>query len=117
MPRINGQLLTQVQDILSLPFPGEEGEVYIIQFERPVVGKSRPGAKKVVEAEFYIGWSKNPDGRLFYHQAGKGARLTAYAVELGIDMKIIWRHPGTRGLEKALKMFKNTRRVVRQLGL
>ncbi|APU89067.1 endonuclease-like protein [Virus Rctr85] len=85
----------------------EMGTVYILRFARPVSGR----------AKFYIGWTRNLEGRLYYHRKGQGASLTRAAVQQGIDFDVIYSCSGTRALERSLKQKKNTPRLVKKLSL
>jgi predicted GIY-YIG superfamily endonuclease len=83
----------------------EWGTVYILQFSRPVSGR----------AHYYVGWTRNLEGRLYYHRKGCGAKLTAAAVQQGITFEVIWSTSGTRKLERWIKERKNTPRLVAKL--
>ena len=83
--------------------------VYILEFERPVGGRSR----------FYIGYS--PDERTYFsrmkaHVKGRGAAFTRAAVAQGIKFKTVVIIPdGTRQDERRLKSWKKAAQVVRAL--
>jgi putative endonuclease len=61
------------------------------------------------QAQHYMGWAKDLDRRLWHHRNGSGARLTAAAAALGIDMHLVRTWEGDRNLERQLKNRKNHR--------
>jgi predicted GIY-YIG superfamily endonuclease len=84
--------------------------VYIIEFERPL-GTSKQ------KAFFYVGYCEDgrEEARLKEHRAGKGARITAAAIEQGIKFRILTTCPGDRTRERQIKKQKNTPKLVDRL--
>jgi predicted GIY-YIG superfamily endonuclease len=75
--------------------------VYILHFSEPISGK----------AGHYTGFADNVEARLRHHQNGTGARLTAVAVERGVQMTLARTFSGAdRFFERKLKNTKNIRR-------
>jgi predicted GIY-YIG superfamily endonuclease len=58
-------------------------------------------------AKHYIGWSKNPEGRLFYHRKGTGSKFLRACNKIGIEYDIVKIWAGDRSLERK---FKNLRK-------
>lgn len=78
--------------------------VYILKLSKPLGNDNH-------RAQYYIGWTRNLDGRLWYHEAGQGAAFTRAAVERGITFEVALFIPGAdRALERAIKRSKNTKR-------
>ena len=78
--------------------------VYILEFSEPV-GNERHSAR------YYVGWTRNIEGRLHYHRRGAGAAITRAAVARGITFTVALFIPGAkRELEREIKRRKNTRR-------
>ncbi len=79
--------------------------VYILKFDRPL---GNP-ANKHGQAQFYVGYAKNVEGRLHYHLAGRGACITRAAVQQGIGFEVVLViKEGDRALERKIKAQKNT---------
>lgn len=79
--------------------------VYILQLSRPLAGR----------AQFYVGYTTNVQGRLYYHRQGKGACFTREAVRQGIQLELVlWIPGGTRQLERRIKNQKNTGRFIQR---
>lgn len=82
--------------------------VYILELSEPL-GNERHSAR------YYVGWTSNVEGRLWYHEGGHGAAFTRAAVERGITLKIVVWIPGAgRDVERRIKRQKNTARFVAQ---
>jgi hypothetical protein len=95
---------------------GCDGYVYLLHFDRPIGPAEGPGYK---QARHYTGHAgrkptpgytpRNPDlppsvdQRLAVHEAGRGARLTQVAVELGIGWTVADVQPGDYARERQLK--------------
>lgn len=84
------------------------GYVYILRFSHPL-GTERH------QAQYYIGWTLDVEERLEEHRAGRGARITAAAVERGFRLELIATLPGTRADERRLKARKSHRRIIERL--
>jgi predicted GIY-YIG superfamily endonuclease len=69
------------------------GTVYLLHFDRPYA-----------HAKHYTGWTTDLTARLAEHAAGRGARLLAVirAADIGWQLARTW--PGSRRLERALKV-------------
>jgi hypothetical protein len=80
--------------------------VYLIHFDTPVA----PGRHT---CQHYIGWTPGDIlSRVAVHRTGKGARLTAVAVERGISFDVVRVWPdGDRELERRLKKRKSAPRL------
>jgi predicted GIY-YIG superfamily endonuclease len=76
---------------------------YLIHFSAPI--------SPAHTCQHYLGSAHDIARRLAEHRAGKGARLTAVAVERGIRMDVVARWPGGRALERKLKARHNSRRL------
>lgn len=84
--------------------------VYIIQFER-AIGSSHPRGR----AQYYLGFCDDNRlaDRLKEHANGRGAAITRYLAQNNIAFNLVALIPGAgREMEKRLKAYKNTRRVV-----
>lgn len=82
--------------------------VYILRLSRPL-GNGRHSAS------FYVGWTRNIEGRLFYHKRGQGSNFTRAAIKRGIDFELVLFIPGAgRDVERQIKARKNTRRFLEQ---
>ena len=80
--------------------------VYILELDRPL-GNERHSAR------YYVGWTRNLEGRLHYHERGLGAAFTRAAVQQGIGWKVALFIPGAgRDVERAIKNSKNTKRWI-----
>lgn len=78
--------------------------VYILELDKPL-GNARH------QARYYVGYTRNLEGRLYYHEMGRGAAFTRAAVEQGIGFKVALFIPGAgRDIERAIKNSKNTKR-------
>lgn len=71
----------------------EPGFVYVLHLSRPVGDHAR----------HYCGWAKDVESRLADHRHGRGARLTAHAVSLGIGLTLGFVMVGTRADERRVK--------------
>lgn len=81
------------------------GYLYILHFSAPLGNPTNPRAL----AQHYVGWTEDPAKRLADHLAGRGAKITAAAVEKGITFEMFsW--PAPLGIEKTLKKQKGTPR-------
>lgn len=76
--------------------PEELGTVYLLHFDEPI--------SALHTCQHYMGWTSDLEARLEAHRAGKGARLTAVARNLGIGFKLVktWPNVG-RTFERQLK--------------
>lgn len=80
--------------------------VYILRFDQPLGNEKH-------QAQYYVGWTKNLEGRLYHHRRGTGARMTAAAAKMGIGFEVVLFIPGAdRSVERAIKNRKNTRKFV-----
>lgn len=70
----------------------EQGTVYQLHLDPPLG-----------HAKHYAGWTKDLDGRLAEHAAGRGARLTQVQLERGGSWRLARAEPGTRDRETQLK--------------
>lgn len=75
------------------------GTVYLLHFSAPVGNPTNPRAM----AAHYVGWTSDLAARLEQHRAGRGARLTAVAIEQGITFAVVATWPGDRTLERWIK--------------
>lgn len=77
------------------------GTIYVFRFSEPLGDPERPRCS----ARYYVGWTeKEVEERLQDHLAGRGAKITAAAVAQGIELEVIWTQPGTRLLERRIKL-------------
>lgn len=83
------------------------GWVYLLHFAAPIGAHDNPRGM----ARHYVGWSPDPQRRLWAHRAGRGAALTRAVVECGIQMTIAAMWPGYRSDEREAKRQKNAPRV------
>ena len=75
--------------------------IYLLHFSRPFK-----------HATHYIGFtSKDLEGRLAYHSAGKGSKLLKAVAEAGISWTVARTWPGGRNEERRLKNQKNAPRL------
>jgi hypothetical protein len=74
---------------------GRSGTIYLLHFERPI--------SPLHTTQHYLGWAAQLDDRLAQHQGGRGARLTAVALERGIAWAVVRTWQGGRTLERQLK--------------
>jgi putative endonuclease len=80
--------------------------VYILELDQPL-GNAKH------QASFYVGYTRNLEGRLYYHERGQGAAFTRAAVERGIGFKVALFIPGAgREVERKIKASKNIRRWI-----
>lgn len=86
--------------------------IYILEFKRPL---GNPNNKRG-QAQYYIGYCDDDrlEGRLDEHAAGRGARITAAAAAMGIGFDLVLTIPGDRSVERKLKSYKNTPKLVRR---
>jgi hypothetical protein len=91
-----------------MSYPGEVGFIYLLHFAEPIGGNPNPK----FQAQHYTGWASQLEARLECHLAarGKGASITEFVVEAGIEWEVtrLWR--GTRDQERALKVSGSARR-------
>lgn len=91
--------------------PGRErhtnaGGVYVLRFDRPLGSKQHA-------AQFYVGWTKDLDARMWHHRRGTGAAITRAAVERGIGFEVVLFIKGAgRDVERQIKAQKNTKRFI-----
>jgi predicted GIY-YIG superfamily endonuclease len=88
--------------------------LYILGFSHPMGNPNNPRG----QAYCYLGSCEDwrLDERLQEHHAGRGAKITAAAVERGFRLELIAILPGTREDERRLKTkYKNTRKLVERL--
>lgn len=84
--------------------------VYVIEFSSPLGNEKH-------QARYYIGWCNEGclDRRLAHHRAGRGASITRYASENGIEMEVVLAIPHAgKNIERAMKNQKNAGRLVAQ---
>jgi len=75
-----------------------DGRVYVFHFDRPI------GTDKH-QAQHYLGYTpRTVEERLADHKAGRGARITQVANELGIDYHAVRDWPGNKDIENDLKL-------------
>jgi hypothetical protein len=74
------------------------GTVYLVCFRTPDGSKGWVG-----HAGHYVGWSKYLSRRKVTHEAGRGARLTAVAVSMGLVLELVRTMPGTLDDEYRVK--------------
>lgn len=93
------------------------GVVYFIRFTRPLARKSALGNPVVVDT--YVGWANSLEHlptRLTQHLTGRGARITAAAVEQGSDLRLVGVIlDADRTVERAIKNRKNAKQTLAQL--
>jgi predicted GIY-YIG superfamily endonuclease len=86
--------------------------IYVLQFRRKIGNKNNSRG----QASYYLGWCE--DGRLKQrleeHRTGRGAALTRWAANHGIDFDLVLVIPGSRNDERRLKNWKKHRQVVRR---
>lgn len=87
--------------------------VYCLEFTHPIGNPN----KKYGTAQTYIGYCG--DGRIFdrlhEHQSGNGAALTRFAVENGINWRVVFVIEGVFGdTERKMKQYKNTKKLIEQ---
>lgn len=68
------------------------GTVYLLHFERPYK-----------HAAHYLGWTRDLEGRLAEHRAGRGSRLMAVVMAAGIGFELARTWAGDRKRERQLK--------------
>lgn len=84
------------------------GYVYILRFSHPLGNENH-------QAQHYIGWTLDIEERLEEHRAGRGAKITAAAVERGFRLELVAILSGTRADERKLKARKSHRRIIERL--
>lgn len=85
--------------------------VYMLKFSSPIGNPD----KRYGTAQFYLGYCADNrlDERLAEHRAGRGAFITAAAIERGLTLHLVMVIPkGTRKLERQLKNWKSHRKVL-----
>ena len=56
-------------------------ELYILHFDKPVMGK----------AQHYVGYTTlGVEERIKVHRSGNGSKLVRYAIQKGIDFKVVF---------------------------
>lgn len=80
------------------------GWIYTAHFNKAIGGEGRN------KAQHYSGWALDVDTRIAQHKAGRGAAITAYLAQQGIDFEVVTVWPGTREMERQLKKHSATRR-------
>lgn len=90
-----------------------QGDVYIIAFSRPIGNTANVKGS----AQFYTGWAKKGEAlrRFNEHRTGRGARITAAAMQKGIEMYLVAVIPGTVVTERKIKNLGNTRGYLAKL--
>lgn len=84
------------------------GTVYLLHFDRPIGDPANPHA----QAQHYIGWAANLNGRLAHHASGTGSRLMAAVSRAGIEWQVARTWEGeTRNFERKLKNYHKTRQL------
>lgn len=91
-----------------MSYPGEVGFIYLLHFAEPIGGNPNPK----FQAQHYTGWASKLEARLSCHLAanGKGASLTEFVVEAGIEWEVVRLWRGTRTDERRLKVQGSARR-------
>jgi predicted GIY-YIG superfamily endonuclease len=87
--------------------------VYCLMFERPIGDIGNPHGS----AQTYIGYCADGrvSDRLSEHRSGRGATLTRYAHEMGIEYRTVFVIAGgTRAMERKMKQYKNTKKLIDQ---
>lgn len=85
--------------------------VYMLKFSEPIGSPTKSHGT----AQFYLGYCADGrvEERLAEHRAGRGAFITAAAVEKGLELHLILVIPGaTRTDERKLKNWKSHKRVL-----
>lgn len=82
-----------------------------------ILGFSHPLGNERHRAQYYLGFCEDYrlEERLEEHRAGRGAKITAAAVERGFRLELIAILPGTRADERRLKARKSHRRIIERL--
>lgn len=82
------------------------GFLYLLCFDRPLGNLENTRA----QAGHYLGWALDVPARVATHAAGRGAAITAAAVQQGITWQVYYRR-GTPALERYFKLlYKQTPR-------
>jgi predicted GIY-YIG superfamily endonuclease len=76
-----------------------KGYVYIIHLARPLAGS---------KSRHYVGFSTQPDKRLWHHRKGTGSHFLREANRQGIPYALVVLQTGTKRDERRLKNCKNT---------
>lgn len=81
--------------------------LYLIEFSKPL-GNERH------QARHYLGSCEDGrlDERLAEHRAGQGARITAAAVAIGAELRVVWTGQGGRKEERNLKRQRHHHRLI-----
>jgi hypothetical protein len=97
---------TTIYNAENIQVSGEIGDVYVLQFTQ----NGQP-VKLADHAELYIGWARDVETRVACHRTGikgKGAAITAAAVQNGFDLEVVLVIKGVdRYFERALKNRKS----------
>ncbi len=81
-----------------------QGDVYLICFDRAIGDTDNPKGS----ASHYLGWADDVDARMAEHRAGRGARILAACVQLGIGFDVVRTWAGVdRNFERRLKRQHN----------
>ena len=81
--------------------------VYLLHFSGRLGNPANPYAM----AQHYIGTARDLSERLAEHRAGMGAKITAAAIQRGIDFDVVRTWPGGRDVERRLKNRKEGPRL------
>ena len=83
--------------------------LYLIEFSKPL-GNERKKAQR------YLGYCDDHrlDERLAEHRQGKGAKITAAAVAIGAELRVVWTGPGDRKDERRIKRWGHHERLLRE---
>ena len=85
--------------------------LYLLRFTKPI------GSPKH-QAQFYLGYCE--DGRvneqIAEHAEGRGARITAAAIQQGAELNLVWTGEGGRADERRLKKRRHHHRLIERAG-
>lgn len=87
--------------------------VYILEFSAALGNPNKTHGT----AKYYLGYcaDNRVEERLAEHRAGRGAFITAAAVEKGLELKLVMLIPGAaRTEERRLKNMKSHKRVLKR---
>lgn len=87
-----------------------KGYVYFLKFSAPL-GNERHSA------QYYIGFAESVEERFQAHCLGRGAAITRAAIERGYRLMLLGWVEGDRRLERKFKNRKNTKKVLKSLGI
>lgn len=82
--------------------------LYLLEF-------SKPQGSRRHYASHYLGTCEDGrlEERLAEHRAGHGARITAAAVAIGAELRVVWTGEGGRNEERLLKRQHNHKRLTK----